>query len=377
MWRTIGRVGVQQTRSPSTEFRGPNILSGLWRSTYTGYYDNDPTWFSDDANDIIESIPVDNFDLYDGDIFSSQWLGYFRAPHTANYTFYLHSDDASKFWIGNNAITGYTDANTTVKIDAYSDPEADSDAISLTAGQYYPIRLQYGNNGGFASLTLSWSDDYTPLPDTLFELDASTYTSGTTWADSSTHGRNATLHGGVTWSSEAGGCFVFTGDDTKFIDITGSESGFGIRDLAPNATFSIWVNLDSEGGFIQQVGGWRGNHFNFYFVVIQGGTEARVDSGTPQDIGVSYGSYFNNWTLVTFATNSTTSSLYLNGALVGTNTNISGTQWSGDAIFELGHSRDYQFPITGKIGGAIAYDRELTQLEVTTEFNRTKTRYGL
>jgi hypothetical protein len=350
----------------------PNILAGLWRSTYAGYFGGNSTWF--DSQTATESVQVDNFNLYDGDVFSSQWVGYFRAPHTANYTFYLHSDDASKFWIGNNAITGYTDANTTVKIDAYSDPEADSDAISLTAGQYYPIRLQYGNNGGFASLNLSWSDD---AFDILFELDASTYTSGTSWADSSTHGRNATLHGGITWNSEAGGCFVFPGDDTKFIDIAGSESGFGIRDLAPNATFSIWVNLDSQGGFFQQVGGWRGNDFNFYFVVLEGGTEARVDSGTQNDIGVSYGSYFNNWTLVTFATNSTTSSLYLNGTLVGTNTNISGTQWSGDAIFELGHSRDYQFPITGKIGGAIAYNRELTQLEVTAEFNRTKTRYGL
>ena len=140
----------------------PNILAvaGLWRSTYAGYFGGNSTWF--DSQTATESVQVDNFNLYDGDVFSSQWVGYFRAPHTANYTFYLHSDDASKFWIGNNAITGYTDANTTVKIDAYTDPEADSDAVSLTAGQYYPIRLQYGNNGGFASLNFSWSDDYTP-----------------------------------------------------------------------------------------------------------------------------------------------------------------------------------------------------------------------
>jgi hypothetical protein len=69
--------------------------------------------------------------------------------------------------------------------------------------------------------------------------------------------------------------------------------------------------------------------------------------------------------------------LYLNGTLVGTNTNISGTQWAGDAIFALGHTPTQPFPITGKIGGAIAYDRELTHLEVTAEYNRTKTRYGL
>jgi hypothetical protein len=128
----------------------PNILAGLYRTTYAGYYGNDPAWFSDDANDIIESIPVDNFDLYDGDIFSSQWLGYFQAPHTATYTFYRSSDDASGMWLGQNAITGYTDLNQF------------EGTIELEEGELVPIRLQYGNAGGPKSLNFSWSDDYTP-----------------------------------------------------------------------------------------------------------------------------------------------------------------------------------------------------------------------
>jgi hypothetical protein len=126
----------------------PNILAGLYRTTYAGYYDNDPTWF--DAHTPIESIAVDNFDLYDGDVFSSQWLGYFQAPHTATYTFFLASDDASGIWLGEIAITGYTNLN------------AFEGTIALTEGQLVPIRLQYGNAGGNKSLTFSWSDDYTP-----------------------------------------------------------------------------------------------------------------------------------------------------------------------------------------------------------------------
>jgi hypothetical protein len=140
----------------------PNILAGLWRTTYAGYFGGDSTWF--DAQTPIESVQVDNFNLYDGDVFSSQWVGYFKAPETLWYVFYLHSDDASKFWIGDSAITGYTDANATVKIDAYSDPEASSSVIPLTAGEYYPIRLQYGNIGGVASLDFSWSS-MTPISD--------------------------------------------------------------------------------------------------------------------------------------------------------------------------------------------------------------------
>jgi hypothetical protein len=137
--------GLQQGRPWK---KTPNILPGLYRTTYAGYYDNDPTWF--DAHTPTESVPVDNFDLYDGDVFSSQWLGYFQAPHTATYTFFLASDDASKLWLGENAITGYTNLN------------AFEGTIALTEGQLVPIRLQYGNAGGNKSLTFSWSDDYTP-----------------------------------------------------------------------------------------------------------------------------------------------------------------------------------------------------------------------
>ena len=127
----------------------PNILPGLYRTTYAGYYEGDATWF--DAHTPIESISVDNFNLYDGDIFSSQWLGYFQAPHTATYTFYRSSDDASGMWLGANAITGYTDLNQF------------EGTIALTEGELVPIRLQYGNAGGPKSLNFSWSDDYTPL----------------------------------------------------------------------------------------------------------------------------------------------------------------------------------------------------------------------
>jgi hypothetical protein len=53
-------------------------------------------------------------------------------------------------WLGENAITGYTDLNQF------------EGTIALTEGQLVPIRLQYGNAGGQKYLDFSWSDDYTP-----------------------------------------------------------------------------------------------------------------------------------------------------------------------------------------------------------------------
>ena len=217
-----------------------------------------------------------------------------------------------------------------------------------------------------------------PLP-VLFELDASIYASGTTWLDQSGNNRHATKYGSPTWSSEAGGCFTIANDGDSYFEIAGSESGWGIRDVAPNATFSVWAKLSVLPGNYQQIAGWRNNNFNYYFLLLNNGTntEARVDGGASADIGMDYTPYYNNWTFITFATNPTTSSLYLNGTLVGTSDFIAGNQWSGNALFEIGHSSATGFSMNGKIGGVMAYSREITQLEVTAEFNRTKTRYGL
>lgn len=143
----------------------PNIELGLWRSTYTGYFDGDWTWF--DNHNILDEQAVANFGLapYAGNTNTSfQWIGYFKAPHTANYTFWLYSDDASIFWIGDKAITEYADDNWDVYTDAGAG-EASSDPIALVADQYYPIRVQYGNGIGDGYFTFSWEDDYAiPFP---------------------------------------------------------------------------------------------------------------------------------------------------------------------------------------------------------------------
>jgi len=144
----------------------PNILAGLWRSRYSGYWrgpqysDLDLSWFD-------SQTPVAEEDVYNIALplgvppnTSYQWLGYFRAPHTANYIFTAAGDDSSALWIGNKAITAYTIDNADILNATNNDTSSAS--IVLTAGQYYPIRVIYGNGplGGY--FELSWQDDYTP-----------------------------------------------------------------------------------------------------------------------------------------------------------------------------------------------------------------------
>jgi len=216
----------------------------------------------------------------------------------------------------------------------------------------------------------------------LFELDASTYTSGTILTDISGQGHDAVIHGSPAWNSEAGGCFVFDNDFTKYIDVPGSETGWGLNTAVnnPSAGFSVWAKIIYSGNF-QHIAGWRGG-LNFWFLLLSGqtNTEARFDGNVGvHDINVDYSSYFNTWTNVTFVVDSALSRtiLYINGSSVGSVNGITGSFGSGNSLFRLGCDTNNNFAMSGRIGGSVAYGRALTDAEVLSEFNRTKTRYGL
>jgi len=146
----------------------PNVLSGLWRSVYDSYwrgpeYDNlDVSWF--DSQTPVSSGAVTSISLGLGVTpnTSYQWLGYFRAPNTANYIFTAAGDDSSALWIGTKAITSYTIDNADIL--NITNNDTSSDPIALTAGQYYPIRVIYGNGPSGGYFELSWQDDYEPTP---------------------------------------------------------------------------------------------------------------------------------------------------------------------------------------------------------------------
>ena len=208
----------------------------------------------------------------------------------------------------------------------------------------------------------------------LFELDASTYTTGD-WIDSTGNGRNGIVYG-ATWSSDAGGCFNFNA--AQSIAVSGTEAGPGLANNPAQASFSVWANIPGISGY-QHIAGWRGG-LNFWFLLLSGmsTTEARFDNSVARDIGMDYSPYFNTWAMTTFVVDAAQneSRLYINGVMVGTNF-IEGNFSSGGVPFTLGSDQGYGFPMTGKIGGAMAYSKALDVNEINSEFNRTKTRYGL
>jgi hypothetical protein len=89
---------------------------------------------------------------------SYEWRGYFLAPTTGDYTFYTNSDDASYLWLGTNAVSGYTTSNAIVNNGGlHGMVTVTSGKQSLVAGVYYPIRIQYGNNGSAGGIIFGFA----------------------------------------------------------------------------------------------------------------------------------------------------------------------------------------------------------------------------
>jgi hypothetical protein len=139
--------------------------AGLYKTTYSGYFADNVSFFATATPASVGGNPatsVQTTSIFepatdDGTNFSCQWLGYFKPTTTETYTFFTSSDDASYMWIGSNAETGFTTSNSTVNNGGLHGNQERSGTASLTAGTYYPIRIQFGEQGGGDVMTFNYS----------------------------------------------------------------------------------------------------------------------------------------------------------------------------------------------------------------------------
>ena len=140
--------GLVQGR-PWLNIAGITFAANIWRTDYEGYFYDTPSFFDTAA---LKAAPND----YNGtdttinepalvNNTSIQYKGYFLATYTGTHTFYLNTDDGSYMWIGLNALSGYTTANALVQNGGLHGVNEVSATISLVAGTYYPLRIQFGN----------------------------------------------------------------------------------------------------------------------------------------------------------------------------------------------------------------------------------------
>ena len=140
-------------------------VAGLYKTTYAGYFADVPSFFATatpttygtNPSTSVQTTTISEASSDDGSNFSCQWLGYFLPSTTETYTFFTSSDDASYVWVGSNALSGFTTANATVNNGGAHGIVETSGTASLTAGVYYPIRIQFGEAGGGDAMTFNYS----------------------------------------------------------------------------------------------------------------------------------------------------------------------------------------------------------------------------
>lgn len=150
--------------------------NGLYRNRYTGYFADDVNYF-DNATPTASVADVSPISAGTATATSWQWLGYWFATAdtilTGSTYFQLTSDDASYLWVGSTAIIGYTTGNSLIDNGGTHASATVNGNTAMTAGTYYPIRIQYGNNAGssafqFAVYSNALGDYTTTMSSNIF-----------------------------------------------------------------------------------------------------------------------------------------------------------------------------------------------------------------
>jgi hypothetical protein len=247
------------------------------------------------------------------------------------------------------------------------------------------------------TITPTTSVTPTPTPtsggfvtDQLFmKLDATNYSGTGNWLDETINGNNGTISG-ATWLATDGGIFDFDGiNDTISIPHNINLS----LNTTTQKTIQVWVKFDTSPTgsnrsilFSKLSGGFN---FDGYFgginisnqsVVVTNGTS--IAKTTISTSGIS----LNTWYLFTFISQITNTAdstkVYIND--VEYSSTFHGTDGYSEANpLTLGYMPAplaglglIQY-LDGKIGACYFYTKGLSVAEISTNFNSTKSKYGL
>jgi hypothetical protein len=193
--------------------------------------------------------------------------------------------------------------------------------------------------------------------------------SGTTLGDVSGNGVDGTLVNGVGYNSSNGGALVFDGND----DYVSFSSGLSSTD---NLTNEAWVNPSAFSGLkiILIPDGWNTGNVCIEF---DQNTLQFALFGEPDKYS-NYTFNTNTWYQVAtvYSKSAKTISFYVNGVLTNTE-NYSNPSSVSNSTLKMGSWNGNDRFFIGKIGLVRIYNSSLTSQEILTNFNGSKSRFGL
>ena len=246
---------------------------------------------------------------------------------------------------------------------------------SLPAGHpgltqtFYSSSPAAGSLGGVTStIVITNKPPLTVVSGMLLNLDAVSYTSGSTWT--ALVGNNYTITGTLTTASSA---VVF--DGTAYAqDLTGILSS-----TMYSYTLDVWfyAAANATGSIIGEqgqasLGGWQ-----LTLISINSNTIS-VGFWTGAVYKLSLGSYTaNTWTHVSYSYNASTSAVigYVNGVSVSTATATK--LWPTTVYLTTGGQTHPNTIFTGRIGAFKVYNSVLSAADIRQNYNALEGRYGL
>ena len=136
----------------------------LVKDTYfwddVSFFDNIPyvDGFYNNFNNIQQSISPNTPNNW-GTPFSCEWVGYVKFPKNGTYKFSMGGDDACYLWLGNTALYDYNANNAFISIGGLHGVVFRSNTTKqMSSEEYYPIRIQYGQNYGGTDFILRITD---------------------------------------------------------------------------------------------------------------------------------------------------------------------------------------------------------------------------
>ena len=255
-----------------------------------------------------------------------------------------------------------------------------SDNLNLE-GKISIVRVYKGKGFSASDVTQNWNVSKARhglglvTDNLILHLDASNYSSGSTWTDESGQGNNGTLTNGVSYSSDNGGVLVFDGTDDY---VTTSSDMFNANS---NFTFSIWFYSDtfasgSKYSFIADIN----NSQSLYLRYDTDGGSIDVVNSNINVLGSFSNSSLstNTWYNITVTRSSNTYTLYINGSSISTLSSSHSFTHSPNAIGAnyKTSSPYYKHLFDGKIGIISIYNSAISASDVTQNWNTFKVRYG-
>ena len=138
--------------------------NGLFFNIVNGFFNNDENYFSRQYinNNIVTSNYSDNLNNVVSSnktgTFSIEWFGYFKSPNSGNYSFELTSSNSNTqscfLWFDDDALVNYNSTNN-FSIKNFGSASSKSNVKQIIANKYYPIRIQYGQQGSSTDYSLN------------------------------------------------------------------------------------------------------------------------------------------------------------------------------------------------------------------------------